>query len=83
MAGKIFMDVEEVAAEMDVSVPYAYKLIRQLNEELKATLTSKSGMLIIFFFMFSPSFPVNYFAFYMKSRSARNTGHERGTSSAR
>lgn len=36
MSGKIFMDVDEVAAEMDVSVPYAYKLIRQLNEELKA-----------------------------------------------
>lgn len=35
MAGKIFMDVEEVAQEMGVSVPYAYKLIRQLNERLK------------------------------------------------
>jgi len=35
MAGKIFMDVEEVAQEMDVSIPYAYKLIRQLNEALK------------------------------------------------
>ena len=35
MAGRIFMDVGEVAAEMGVSVPYAYKLIRQLNEEMK------------------------------------------------
>ena len=27
---------EEVAQELSVSKPYAYKLIRQLNEELKA-----------------------------------------------
>ena len=26
---------EEVARELEVSKPYAYKLIRQLNEELK------------------------------------------------
>lgn len=31
-----FIRVEEVAAELDVSKPYAYKLIRQLNEELQA-----------------------------------------------
>ena len=31
-----FIRAEEVAAELDVSKPYAYKLIRQLNEELKA-----------------------------------------------
>ena len=37
MAEKIFMSVEEVAEVLDVSVPYAYKLIRQMNEELKAT----------------------------------------------
>ena len=36
MAGQIFMRVDEVAEELGVSVPYAYKLIRQLNEELKA-----------------------------------------------
>lgn len=29
------MRVEEVAEEMGVSVPYAYKLIRRLNKELK------------------------------------------------
>lgn len=33
----MFMRVEEVAEEMGVSVPYAYKLIRKLNKELKAT----------------------------------------------
>ncbi len=33
----MFMRVEEVAEEMAVSVPYAYKLIRQLNKELKTT----------------------------------------------
>ena len=31
-----FLRAEEVAQELSVSKPYAYKLIRQLNEELKA-----------------------------------------------
>ena len=35
MVEKMFMRVEEVAETLDVSVPYAYKLIRQLNAELK------------------------------------------------
>ena len=30
-----FMRAEEVAAELGVSVSYAYKVIRRLNEELK------------------------------------------------
>ena len=30
-----FIRVDEVADELGVSRPYAYKLIRQLNEELK------------------------------------------------
>ena len=30
-----FMRVEEVAAELGVSVSYAYKVIRRLNNELK------------------------------------------------
>lgn len=29
------MRVEEVAEELRVSIPYAYKLIRSMNEELK------------------------------------------------
>ncbi len=33
---KKMIRVEEVAEELEVSKPYAYKLIRQLNEELKA-----------------------------------------------
>jgi hypothetical protein len=37
MAATMFMRVEEVAEEMGVSLPYAYKLIRKLNKELKAT----------------------------------------------
>ena len=37
MAGQMFMRVEEVAAELGVSKPYAYKLIKRLNEELKKT----------------------------------------------
>lgn len=31
---KMFMRAEEVASVLDVSVPYAYKLIRRLNREL-------------------------------------------------
>ena len=34
---KLFMRVEEVAKVMEVSVAYAYKIIRQMNEELKKT----------------------------------------------
>ena len=30
-----FIRVEEVAEELQVSVPYAYKIIRKLNDELK------------------------------------------------
>lgn len=30
-----FIRAEEVAQELSVSKPYAYKLIRQMNEELK------------------------------------------------
>ena len=30
-----FMKAEEVAAELGVSVSYAYKVIRRLNDELK------------------------------------------------
>lgn len=37
MAGQVFMRVNEVAEELGVSISYAYKLIRHLNEELKAT----------------------------------------------
>ena len=31
-----FIRVDKVAKELDVSKPYAYKIIRQLNDELKA-----------------------------------------------
>lgn len=37
MPNTMFMRVEEVAEEMGVSVPYAYKLIRKLNKELEQT----------------------------------------------
>ena len=30
------MKVNEVAEELEVSVPYAYKIIRKLNEELES-----------------------------------------------
>ena len=31
----MFIRVDEIAEALEVSKPYAYKLIRQLNEELK------------------------------------------------
>ena len=31
-----FMKVQDVADELDVSKSYAYKIVQQLNEELKA-----------------------------------------------
>ncbi|MBP7402787.1 MAG: DNA-binding protein [Oscillospiraceae bacterium] len=37
MAGQMFLRVEEVAKELDISIPYAYKLIRSMNAELKKT----------------------------------------------
>ena len=35
MQKKMFMKVEEVAEVLEVSIPFAYKLIREMNEELK------------------------------------------------
>lgn len=37
MSNRIFMTVEEVAEELGVSESYAYKLMREMNSELKAT----------------------------------------------
>ena len=36
MTDKAFMRADEVAEELDVSKAYAYKIIRQLNDELSA-----------------------------------------------
>lgn len=36
MTDKAFIRADEVAEELDVSKPYAYKIIRQLNDELNA-----------------------------------------------
>lgn len=35
MDQKTFMTVDEVAAEMGVSKSYAYKIVKQLNQELQ------------------------------------------------
>ena len=35
-SGKMFMKVEDVAAELGVSRSFAYKVIQELNKELKA-----------------------------------------------
>ncbi len=37
MEEKMFMKVEEVAKKLDVSIPFAYKLIREMNRELEKT----------------------------------------------
>jgi len=36
MAEKVFLRAEDVAHELDVSLAYAYKLIRTLNTELQS-----------------------------------------------
>lgn len=35
MEQKTFMTVDEVAAELNVSKSYAYKVVRELNEEMR------------------------------------------------
>ena len=35
MTQKLFVRAEEVANELGISKPYAYKLLREMNEELK------------------------------------------------
>lgn len=37
MAIQIFMRVNEVAEELGISIPFAYRIIRQMNEELAKT----------------------------------------------
>jgi hypothetical protein len=32
----MFVRADDIAQDLDVSIPYAYKLIRELNAELKA-----------------------------------------------
>lgn len=57
MENRNFMTVDEVAKELKVSKSYAYKIVKQLNEEL-----SKLGYLT-----FSDRVNANYF--YKKSSS--------------
>ena len=35
MSKELFVKAEEVARELGISKPYAYKLVREMNEELK------------------------------------------------
>lgn len=42
MSKELFVRAEEVAEVLDISKPYAYKLVREMNEELK-----KKGFLTI------------------------------------
>ena len=52
MENKLFMRSEEVAKELGVSRAYAYKLIKKLNEELRAKgYLVIEGRLILEYFM--------------------------------
>ena len=42
MSKELFVRAEEIAGALGISKPYAYKLIREMNEELK-----KKGFIII------------------------------------
>lgn len=66
MAEKMFMRVGEVAEALDVSTPYAYKLIRKLNEELK-----KSGCITI-------AGRIDRKFFYEKFYGAKNSNERKG-----
>jgi hypothetical protein len=35
LSKELFVRAEEVAGALDISKPYAYKLVREMNEELK------------------------------------------------
>ena len=43
MANQIFMRVNEVAEELGISIPFAYRIIRQMNEELEEKIAELSG----------------------------------------
>lgn len=49
MTNRTFMTVEEVAAELGVSKSYAYKIVKQLNDELQKLgyLTVIVGLLLV------------------------------------
>ena len=36
LSDKMFVRANEIAEDLDVSLPYAYRLIREMNAELKA-----------------------------------------------
>lgn len=36
MEDKMFVRANDIAQDLDVSIPYAYKLIREMNAELQA-----------------------------------------------
>ena len=44
MEKELFVRAEEVARELGISKPYAYKLVREMNEELKKKgFTTRTG----------------------------------------
>lgn len=71
MKEKMFMRVDEVSQSLEVSKPYAYKLIQQLNEELK-----KKGCITI-----SGKIDRRYFneKFYGAQSDKNNGGNKNGS----
>ena len=43
MTNRTFMTVEEVAAELGVSKSYAYKIVKQLNDELQKSVWGEAN----------------------------------------
>ena len=43
MANQIFMRVNEVEEELGISIPFAYKIIRQMNKAVSYTHLRKSN----------------------------------------
>ena len=43
MKNELFVTAGEVAQELGVSKPFAYKLVRQMNEELEEKIAELSG----------------------------------------
>ncbi|WP_418754831.1 helix-turn-helix domain-containing protein [Eubacterium ventriosum] len=56
LQSKTFISVQEVAEELGVSKSYAYRVVKQLNEELK----QQGYLTVLLLFVFRLSFPTHF-----------------------
>lgn len=56
LQSKTFISVQEVAEELGVSKSYAYRVVKQLNEELK----QQGYLTVLLLFVFRLSFPIHF-----------------------